>query len=487
MKDHYSSNNKKLNTSNDSNDVTKSKKSSIKKSDNDSSSDSNDRFKDNTLNSSFTNFIIRDNDGNDYNNQISSYIKSLYDTNKHGYKNDHITITNSTNISNNLKEDYISYYNAIEGMLNELRKAKKNKESFNKKLQPGLFSTPTKEEEEQSKKLTIEITKLESEKERLKNELYLYQSILLKNKEKISSLFSEEKVKYFNDYNIYYLDINYINSSSYETQQLLKKQKYKELIDDNSYIESLKSTEIVDFLQYLAEGNNTDYATQLFQNNEYIRLDVFNHLLNNEFWIEIYSQEQFQGYIDNFYRYNQNNYDYANNNNYPQIPYWGEVILSNNQDLDQGVVDNIIKNYLGNELANTLNKAANLIDNDAEISDNQYNLIYNLKSYLSSAQGAEKVDDRLVESKNKIASFIEKPSNDDVLLSNTNGISSIENGNIYEYNNSSLVKKISTTIHTTADSQTDLNTLQFNTLFQYSKSKQIANYIYILLYYFGKA
>ncbi len=115
------------------------------------------------------------------------------------------------------------------------------------------------------------------------------------------------------------------------------------------------------------------------------------------------------------------------------------------------------------------------------------NLIYNLKSYLSSAQGAEKVDDRLVESKNKIASFIEKPSNDDVLLSNTNGISSIENGNIYEYNNSSLVKKISTTIHTTADSQTDLNTLQFNTLFQYSKSKQIANYIYILLYYFGKA
>ncbi len=176
-------------------------------------------------------------------------------------------------------------------MLNELRKAKKNKESFNKKLQPGLFSTPTKEEEEQSKKLTIEITKLESEKERLKNELYLYQSILLKNKEKISSLFSEEKVKYFNDYNIDYLDINYINSSSYETQQLLKKQKYKELIDDNSYIESLKSTEIVDFLQYLAEGNNTDYATQLFQNNEYIRLDVFNHLLNNEFWIEIYSQE----------------------------------------------------------------------------------------------------------------------------------------------------------------------------------------------------
>ncbi len=363
-------------------------------------------------------------------------------------------------------------------MLNELRKAKKNKESFNKKLQPGLFSTPTKEEEEQSKKLTIEITKLESEKERLKNELYLYQSILLKNKEKISSLFSEEKVKYFNDYNIYYLDISYINSSSYETQQLLKKQKYKELIDDNSYIESLKSTEIVDFLQYLAEGNNTDYATQLFQNNEYIRLDVFNHLLNNEFWIEIYSQEQFQGYIDNFYRYNQNNYDYANNNNYPQIPYWGEVILSNNQDLDQGVVDNIIKNYLGNELANTLNKAANLIDNDAEISDNQYNLIYNLKSYLSSAQGAEKVDDRLVESKSKIASFIEKPSNDDVLLSNTNGVSSIENGNIYEYNNSSLVKKISTTIHTTADSQTDLNTLQFNTLFQYSKSKQIANYIY---------
>ncbi len=86
MKDQYSSNNKKLNTSNDSNDVTKSKKSSIKKSDNDSSSDSNDRFKDNTLNSSFTNFIIRDNDGNDYNNQISSYIKSLYDTNKHGYK-----------------------------------------------------------------------------------------------------------------------------------------------------------------------------------------------------------------------------------------------------------------------------------------------------------------------------------------------------------------------------------------------------------------
>ncbi len=31
MKDHYSSNNKKLNTSNDSNDVTKSKKVALKK------------------------------------------------------------------------------------------------------------------------------------------------------------------------------------------------------------------------------------------------------------------------------------------------------------------------------------------------------------------------------------------------------------------------------------------------------------------------
>ena len=182
MKDQYSSNKKNLNTSknssdsSDNNDLTKSKKSSIKK--NDNSSSSNDNFKNNTLNSSFTNFIIRDNDGNDYNNQLSSYIKSLYDTNKHGYKNDHITITNSTNISNNLKEDYISYYNAIEGMLNELREAKKNKESFNKKLQPGYFSTPTKEEKEQSERLDSDISKLENEKEQLKNNIHLYQSIL---------------------------------------------------------------------------------------------------------------------------------------------------------------------------------------------------------------------------------------------------------------------------------------------------------------------
>ena len=462
MKNEKDNKNNTLNTSKNSNDSTKL----ITKSNN-SSSDSNTSYQNNALNSSLNNSIIRNSDDTNTNyNRISSYAKSLYNSNKHGYKNDHNTIINNTDISDTLKEDYINYYNYIEGRLNELRKLNNNKEAFNKKLQPGMFSTPTKEEEDTSEKLTDEISKLESEKEQLKNELYLYQSIFLKNQEKISSLFGEKKVKYFNNGNIDYLDITDINSRSYETRQLLKEKKYKEIIENKLLIEYLKSSEIVDFLQYLAENNNTNSASNLFQNYEYIRIDIYNHFLHNEFWTGIYSQEQFQGYVDHFYQY-------AQNNNYPQIPYWGEVILSNNHDLVEENINNIVKNYLGDELVKTINKITTLIDNDAEITDNQYNLIYNLKNYLSGAQEAKQIDIS-VESRKKITSFIEKSCCDtNTLYDNINGISSIDNKDIYEYN-SSFVKKINATV----DSQTDLNALEFNTVFQYTIGKQKLNYEY---------
>jgi hypothetical protein len=141
------------------------------------------------------------------------------------------------------------------------------------------------------------------------------------------------------------------------------------------------------FLEYLASDQNIDVANNLFGQNLNLRIDVFNHYIDNDFWIGIYSSGDWQKYAENFYE----SYGRGNHNLLPKIPFWGTMILSRNSGLCNNEVATIVYDFLQPNLPVIINDLGDLIDNyqndtQNEVAENHHNFISNLSNYLICAE-----------------------------------------------------------------------------------------------------
>jgi hypothetical protein len=151
---------KNINSDDTSNSNTSS--NDVKDSNTDSNINNLDNQNDNNL-SQLNNSFTRKSDAI---NQLSTYIKSYIDENKHGYKYNHNKILSNDEISEILKNEYNQFHYDLMIKIQELRYEKNNKESFNKKLQPGYFSNQTEEEFNKSQELISDIKKINQKKKK---------------------------------------------------------------------------------------------------------------------------------------------------------------------------------------------------------------------------------------------------------------------------------------------------------------------------------
>ena len=481
--------NNKFSTNNSPQNTLKSKQNPTKNINSDDTSNSNTSSND--VKDSNINNLDNQNDNNlsqlnnsfarksDAINQLSTYIKFYIDEKKHGYKYNHNKILSNDKISETLKNEYNQFHDDLMIKMQELRYEKNNKESFNKKLQPGYFSNQTEEEFNKSQELISDIEKINQKKEEIKNIILLYQLILLKDYEKIKQLFENNFIKYYDGSNIDYLNISIENSDNHEIIEFFKVKKYNEIINNYQELQNTYYTNTIDFLQYLADNNFNNFGNYLFLNSEYYRIEILNNFINNHFWINIYAQEHFQTFVYNFYQYFQNNC------NYPQIPYWGEVILSSTDNLENSELQTIIQNYFSDKSAIQviLNKIDTWIQSNNEITDTRYNLIYNFHNYLSKTQEAEECDPAISESLKKINSFLSDSkyskytTSKKLEFSDENDLSDIKlnditRNNQYEYTNFEISQKLNIT------SEKKTQTTAQNTDVQQIQTEQIKKLTY---------
>ncbi|MFK7761474.1 MAG: hypothetical protein AB8B46_05160 [Candidatus Midichloriaceae bacterium] len=230
---------------------------------------------------------------------------------------------------------------------------------------------------------------MEKEKTSLKNSLIFLQSIISKKLEKIKEFI--DRSDGFVNSGIDYIDVANRNSDSYWILELLKEVRYKKLINEGNInkLNSLNKREKVELLKHIAlDSNNTDIAKNLLNNCPNLRIDNFNHYIINEFWIEIYSNEEHQKYAENFYELSG-----ITNNSLPNTPFWGIIILSKNSNLDNEIVNNIVNDFLQPQLPKIISDLGNIIDsfndnNLSKISENNFNLISHISRYTAEADVA---------------------------------------------------------------------------------------------------
>ena len=436
-------------------------------------------------------------------NKISSLIKSSYDS-KHDYKYYHEQIVSNPDIDNEIKDLYSDHYSVIEEKLNEIRTIKQNKESAKAKLQPGYFSEQDDESEELIDKLSLEIDALEKEKTALKNSLIFLQSIISKKLEKIKDFI--DRSDGFANNGIDYIDVANKNSDSYSILELLKEVRYERLIreGDINKFNALDDKGKLELLQYIAfDSNNMDVAKKLFNNCPNLRIDIFNHYITNEFWIEIYSNEEYQRYAENFYELSG-----ATDNSLPNTPFWGIIILSKSNNLDHKVISNIASDFLQPQLPRIISDLGNIIDNYynnnlSEISENDFNLISHISRYITEADVAPQLDteNSCADSIKKIQDFHSSYYNTSNLADSTvedlstiqvscNRINTSENA--FEYYSQNIIYKKSSSkyeiIHTcntpsndynSSYTQTDAHIEQIHNQIQPSFVKPVYEYIKI--------
>jgi len=122
------------------------------------------------------------------------------------------------------------------------------------------------------------------------------------------------------------------NSISHSSYSSFQEKFNNSILNDSTYNNKESSASFI-----------TKYSFIL--NLQNLRIDVFNHYINNEFWIEIYSNEEHQGYAENFYELSR-----ITNDSLPNIPFWGIIILSKNQRLDNEEIANIVNYFLQPQL-----------------------------------------------------------------------------------------------------------------------------------------
>jgi hypothetical protein len=315
-----------------------------------------------------------------------SFLQSYFDEEKHVYKYYNEQIISNQDITDEIKSLYLTFYEDIEEKLNEIRTTKKNKEAFKEKFAPNYWGEQDPDSKRFYDTTSQEIEDLIRNKEKLKNSLVLLQSIILKNIDKAKAILnsnSKNLLKLLNNF----IDVANKNSDSYEILKLLKETKYAEIINNVEKYKSLDNSIKLQFLEYLASDQNINVANNLFSQNFNLRIDVFNHYIDNGFWIGIYSSGDWQRYAENFYE----SYGRGNHNLLPKIPFWGIIILSRNQGLSNDEIAIIINDFLQSNLPVIINDLGVFIDsyqNDTqnEVPENQYNLISNLSNYLTTAE-----------------------------------------------------------------------------------------------------
>jgi hypothetical protein len=355
-------------------------------------------------------YLSNSDDKNPIFNKPISYIKFSINEEKHGYKYYHQQILSNQDIAPEIKNLYFTFYEDIEEKLNQIRTTKNSKKSIKEKLTPNFWSTQDAESQKIIDSLLQEIQDLVKNAEKLKNSLVLLQSIILKNLEKTKAILNKSENLLEN----YIIDVTNRNSDSYEILKFLKEIKYQQIINNVEKFQSLDNGIKLQFLEYLASDlNDKEVANNLFGQNFNLRIDIFNHYIDNDFWIDIYSNEENQKYAENFYEaYGRDNY-----NLFPKIPFWGIVILSINRELANNDIVSIVNHFLQPNIANVINDAGALIDgyqNDTQISENNYNLISNLSNYLIYAEPINE-DQKAADSVKKIIAFQSS-------YNNTNGI-----------------------------------------------------------------
>ncbi len=321
-------------------------------------------------------------------NKCSSYIKSSFDP-KHAYKYFHEEIMSSARVSEEIKNLYSNFYTNIEDKLRTIRNTQISKESVKSKLQPNFWGTQDEESEKLTGNLSLEIDELKKEKAALKNSLIFLQQIILKDLEKIKDFtyISNE----FKNGNIDYIDIANRNSDSYDILEFLKNDKYRQLISEGDIdkYNSLNSNEQLEFLKYLASStDNKPFANNVFSSYANARVDIFNHYASNKFWIDIYSNKTYQEDAGNFYTFSR-----ITIYSLPNIPFWGAIILSRNQALNNEELEDIISYFfqaqphkLIDSLEEIINSYQDNISN--QISEDHYNLLSNVSRYFKEANPA---------------------------------------------------------------------------------------------------
>lgn len=316
--------------------------------------------------------------------KYAAYIKSSFDE-KHKYKYFHQQIMSDPNTAEKIKNLYTDYYSDIEEQLRTIRTEIKNKESTISKLTPYTWETINEVSQKLIDNLSLEINELINHKTTLKNSLLFLQYIVLKNLEKIEDF--TDIANYVLNNNIDYIEIVNENSDSYKILEFLKEVRYKGLVRDGgiSKYNSLDNNEKLEFLKYIASNlENKPFASDLFGNNLSVRIDIYNHYISNEFWIDIYSDETYQMFAENFYELSGITID-----SLPNIPFWGIIILSRKQELSNEEIGCIINYFLQPQLPKIISNLENIIDDHKmdthEISENQYNLIHNMSNYLKAA------------------------------------------------------------------------------------------------------
>ena len=413
-----------------------------------------------------------------------SFIKFSINEEKHVYEYYHQQILSNTDIAQEIKNLYSHFYQDIEEKLNQIRIIKKHKEAFKSKFAPNYWNEQDPDSKNLFNSTSQEIEGLTKNKGELKNSLVLFQSIILKNLEKARAILnnnSENLLKLLNNF----IDVANKNSDSYEILKLLKETKYAEIIRDAEKYKSLDNSIKLQFLEYIASDQNIDVANNLFGQNLNLRIDVFNHYIDNNFWIGIYSSGDWQRYAENFYE----SYGRGNNNLLPKIPFWGIIILSRNQGLSNDEIAIIINDFLQLNLPVIINDLGVFIDsyqNDTqnEIPENQYNLISNLSNYLTTTEIALATtgDNGAADSVKKIMDFQSSynTNNNNSLYGTTDNLSTIHPSSNKAY--------ISDNSYEYYSHKGTLNNplLQYDVLYGYSnnaKKLAIKNYQYI---YVGK-
>ena len=405
-----------------------------------------------------------------------SFIQSYFDEEKHVYKYYNDEILSNQDITNEIKSLYRTFYEDIEEKLNQIRITKKNKEAFKAKFAPNYWGEQDPDSKSFYDTTSQEIEGLTRNKEVLKNSLVLLQSIILKKLDKAKATLNKSE----NLLNNYIIDVANKNSDSYEILKFLKEIKYQEAIRDIEKFKFLDNSMKLQFLEYLASDQNIDVANNLFGQNLNLRIDVFNHYIDNNFWIGIYSSGDWQRYAENFYE----SYGRGNHNLLPKIPFWGTMILSRNSGLCNNEVATIVYDFLQPNLPVIINDLGDLIDsyqNDTqnEVAENHHNFISNLSNYLSAKPSNE--DQKAADLVKKIIDFQSSyNTNNNSLYGITENLSTIHQSSNKAY--------ISDNSYEYYLHKGTLNNplLQYDVLYKYSnntKKLTIKNYQYI---YVGK-
>ena len=405
-----------------------------------------------------------------------SFIQSYFDEEKHVYKYYNDEILSNQDITNEIKSLYRTFYEDIEEKLNQIRITKKNKEAFKAKFAPNYWGEQDPDSKSFYDTTSQEIEGLTRNKEVLKNSLVLLQSIILKKLDKAKATLNKSE----NLLNNYIIDVANKNSDSYEILKFLKEIKYQEAIRDIEKFKFLDNSMKLQFLEYLASDQNIDVANNLFGQNLNLRIDVFNHYIDNNFWIGIYSIGDWQRYAENFYE----SYGRGNHNLLPKIPFWGTMILSRNSGLCNNEVATIVYDFLQPNLPVIINDLGDLIDsyqNDTqnEVAENHHNFISNLSNYLSAKPSNE--DQKAADLVKKIIDFQSSyNTNNNSLYGITENLSTIHQSSNKAY--------ISDNSYEYYLHKGTLNNplLQYDVLYKYSnntKKLTIKNYQYI---YVGK-